>query len=406
VKSIRYVICFNCGKITLEKEFCSYCHSPLFSNNSPAEFKNGVLLGFTEKDKAFRIPLEYFRYHFAFYGVTGTGKTRAAMNLAVRAENQGLSLRIIDVEGEWKNIIPNLKKETVYYEIENDLKINPFDLNDIGLTRQLLKETVFMGIEQEFQDYSPQMNFLLDKCILKSRSIPELIYNVIHFSARNLPFKLWNINATKTALLTRLNPFKDNPVLRNIFYVKSSNVNLNSIENKNVIIDLHNLDRKVAYKRELRLTYNFLVINYLRKALAKKETNNVNNLFVVDEAQLLIPKIFRKATATETWMTTDFATRLRKRGESLVIITQSPANIEDDVRKNAQNIFIFRLQDSQDIKTIAGMLGYVHINEISHLAGLLANLESRKAIVKTPAVKHPFVLKTPDINFETEKHDS
>jgi len=328
------------------------------------------------------------------------------MNLAIEAENQGLSLRIIDVEGEWKNVIPKLKKETVYYEIENDLKINPFDLNDIGLTRQLLKETVFMGIEQECQDYTPQMNFLLNKCILKSRNIPELIYNVIHFSARDLPFKLWNINATKTALLTRLNPFKDNPVLRSIFYVKSSNVNLNSIEKKNVIIDLHNLDRKVAYKRELRLIYNFLVINYLRKALAKRETNNVNNLFVVDEAQLLIPKIFRKATATETWMTTDFATRLRKRGESLVIITQSPANIEDDVRKNAQNIFIFRLQDSQDIKTVAGMLGYIHVNEISHLAGLLANLESRRAIVKTPAVKYPFVLKTPDLSFETEKHDS
>jgi len=55
--------------------------------------------------KAYRILLECFKYHFAFYGVTGTGETRAAMNLAIKAEQEGLNLRIIDIEGEWKNII-------------------------------------------------------------------------------------------------------------------------------------------------------------------------------------------------------------------------------------------------------------------------------------------------------------
>lgn len=71
----------------------------------------------------------YFGFHFAFYGVTGTGN-RAAMNLAINSENKGLCLRILDVEGEWKRIIPKLKKETIYYDSGFNLKANHFDLND------------------------------------------------------------------------------------------------------------------------------------------------------------------------------------------------------------------------------------------------------------------------------------
>ena len=37
--------------------------------------------------------------------MTGTGKTRATMNLAIEAEKAGLCLRILDVEGEWNRII-------------------------------------------------------------------------------------------------------------------------------------------------------------------------------------------------------------------------------------------------------------------------------------------------------------
>ncbi len=110
-----------------------------------------------------------------------------------------------------------------------------------------------------------------------------------------------------------------------------------------------------------------------------------------------MPKIIHKAVVTDTWVTTDFATRLRKRGESLVIITQSPSNIEDDIRKNAQNIFIFRLQDPKDIEVITGMLGSLHVDEVSYFSNLLTNLEGRKAIVKTPIAKNPFIIRTHEI---------
>ena len=60
---------------------------------------------------------------------------------------------------------------------------------------------------------------------------------------------------------------------------------------------------------------------------------------------------------TQTDAATDFATRLRKRGESLVVITQSPANIEEDIRENSQNMFVFRLQDPKVTRAIAGLQG-------------------------------------------------
>lgn len=142
----------NCGRISLEGMFCIYCHSPLIGegfSNSLTNVEDGVYLGDVEGDDGhFILPINpYFGFHFAFYGVTGTGKTRAAMNLAINSENKGLCLRIIDVEGEWKKIISRLKKETVFYDSGFNLKVNPFDLNDPGLTLTILKETIFMGRE-------------------------------------------------------------------------------------------------------------------------------------------------------------------------------------------------------------------------------------------------------------------
>ena len=90
-------------------------------------------------------------------------------------------MRILDVEGEWRKIIPRLEKETVYYDSEYNLKVNPFDLNDSGLTLLILKETIFMGMEQEYRELSPQMIYVLSKCILESRSIPELIDRIMFY---------------------------------------------------------------------------------------------------------------------------------------------------------------------------------------------------------------------------------
>jgi DNA helicase HerA-like ATPase len=393
-----YVLCLNCGRISAEGMFCTFCHSPLFGANPKQEFNDGVYLGEVEGENSpFLLPINpYFGFHFAFYGVTGTGKTRAAMNLAIKAENEGLCLRILDVEGEWKKIISRFEKETIYYDSEYNLKVNPFDLNDSGLTLLILKETIFMGMEQEYRELSPQMSYVLSKCVLESGSIPELIERIMFYKP-NVPFRFQNLEATKTALLTRLNPFKDNPVLRRIFYVERSSIDLASIKGVNMIIDLHDLDRRVAYKREVRLIYNVITTAYLREALAKSPTDKIENMFIADEAQLLVPKIIHKAIVTDTWVTTDFATRLRKRGESLVIITQSPSNIEDDIRKNAQNIFVFRLQDPKDVEIIAGMLGCVHIDEVSYFSNLLTSLDRRKAIVKTPLTKNLFVIRTPEV---------
>jgi len=65
-----------------------------------------------------------------------------------------------------------------------------------------------------------------------------------------VPFRFQNLEATKTALPTRLNPFKDNPVLRRIFHVNHSSIDLASIKGINLLVDLHGLDGRVAYKCE------------------------------------------------------------------------------------------------------------------------------------------------------------
>jgi len=110
------------------------------------------------------------------------------------------------------------------------------------------------------------MNYVLSKCVLGSNSIPELIERIMLYRPK-VPFEFQNLDATKTALLTGLNPFKDNPVLRRIFYVYHSNIDLASIKELNLLVDLYGLDRRGAYKREVRLVYNVITTAYLREVL-------------------------------------------------------------------------------------------------------------------------------------------
>jgi type IV secretory pathway VirB4 component len=94
---VKYWVCTTCGRLTpAVSGFCIYCKAPLPSfMNSPDQNNNGIFLGFNQDNKFF-LPLEFLPYHFAFYGVTGSGKTRLAMKLAIEAEKVGLKLLILD----------------------------------------------------------------------------------------------------------------------------------------------------------------------------------------------------------------------------------------------------------------------------------------------------------------------
>lgn len=403
-----YELCLTCGRLTQSVGFCSFCHSPLMDflhSPEPEEVSRGILLGYLSNRELFHLPNNVFGYHFAFYGVTGSGKTRLVMKLAIEAENSGIKLAILDVEGEWKNILTHLRGKTEYYAVERNLKVNPFDLNDIGLIRLLLKETIFKGIEVEYQELSPQMNYVLDKCILESRCIPELIDKVMYYQGGDLPFKLVNLDRTKTALLVRLEPYRTNPALKEIFYCNASSFDMDKLDDRNILFDFHELEMKVAYRVELRLLYNVIAVAYLRRALSRQVTDRVGHMFIAEEAQQLVPKILRKLVVTDTWTTTEFATRLRKRGESLVIVSQSPSNIEDDIRRNAQNNFYFRLQAPEDIKIVAGTLGYTWYDKVDYLTHLMTNLKQREAIVKTPLVDEAFIATASELELKKISHE-
>ncbi len=402
IQLTKYWVCITCGSLTpTARGLCAYCSTPLpnfLRSPEPSQVSRGVHLGFLSAGSEFRISLSAFGLHFAFYGVTGSGKTRGAMRLAVESEKAGIKLLILDVEGEWKNIIPHLKGETQYYATDDNLRINPYDLNDYGLVRTLLKETIFKGIEVEYQDISPQMNYVLDKCIKNSTSIPTLIDNIISYEEESLPFKLVNLDRTKTALLVRLEPYRSNPALSEIFYTETSSITLDGLDTKNFVIDLHSLEAQVAYRTELRLIYNAIAIAYLKLALHREITDTISNLFIADEAQILVPKILRKVVVTDTHLSTEFSSRLRKRGQSVAIITQSPSNIEDDIRGNCQNVFVFRLQDAKDTGLVARSFGYSSYTALDCFSHELSSLKQRQAIVKMPLVDEPFIITAPEVS--------
>ncbi|MDM7274699.1 MAG: hypothetical protein P3X22_001040 [Thermoprotei archaeon] len=69
-------------------------------------------------------------------------------------------------------------------------------------------------------------------------------------------------------------------LLRRIFHVEHSSIDLASIKGLNLIVDLHDLDRKDAYKREIKPVYNVITTAYLREALSKPGTDMIKNRFI------------------------------------------------------------------------------------------------------------------------------
>ncbi|MEM3112331.1 MAG: ATP-binding protein [Candidatus Anstonellales archaeon] len=384
-----------CGNFVRDRRFCPRCKYVRFRlDNSPILDYWGLKVGSLSNGLPFNFPLHLLSTHALVVGQTGTGKSRFAMNLSVKAETypttHGIRLLVIDVEGEWKNIIPKLKNKTEYFAVDKNLKINPFDLGDPALIRELMRETVFKGIEKEYVDLSAQMNFVLQETINESRSIEELIRNIKSYDRQ----KLTALDKTKTALLVRLDPFMRSP-LREIFLCKKSNPDFSKLDEQNIVIDLHALDSLVAYGSEVRLIYNTVTTYYLRKMLNRGTCDWVSNLFIADEAQLLVPKILHKIVVTESWPATEFATRLRKRGCGLVLITQSPSNIEKDIIKNTGTKIAFRLQHQEDIKIIAESSGFTDLTEYEYLADRLVRMQRKEAVVSTIGYE-PFLMNSDD----------
>lgn len=348
-------------------------------DNSPILDYWGLKVGELSNGLPFNFPIHFLTNHVLITGQTGTGKTRFAMKLAVESENhassQKINLLIVDVEGEWKNIISYMKNPTEYFSVDKNLKINPFDLGDPALIRELMRETVFKGIEKEYVDLSAQMNFVLQETINESKNMEDLIKNIKNYDRQ----KLTGLDKTKTALLVRLDPFMRSP-LKEIFFCKKSNPDFSQLDDHNVIIDLHALDKLVAYGSEIRLIYNTITTYFLRKMLNRGTCDWVSNLFVADEAQLLVPKILHKIVVTESWPATEFATRLRKRGCGLVLITQSPSNIEKDILKNTASKISFRLQHQEDIKLISESAGFMDYVEYEYLSEYFVRLPRKTAI--------------------------
>jgi hypothetical protein len=77
-----------------------YLHSPEIKRASEETRKRGIIIDHLYTNSPFHLPIYYWRYHFVFNGVTGSGKTLLAMELLVEAKDIGITLLSLDVDGE------------------------------------------------------------------------------------------------------------------------------------------------------------------------------------------------------------------------------------------------------------------------------------------------------------------
>jgi hypothetical protein len=85
---MAYILCLNCGRISVEGILRTFCRSPLLGANHKQEINDEVYIEDIEgENPPFLLPINpYFGFHSAFYRVTGTGETGAALSLSIKAE--------------------------------------------------------------------------------------------------------------------------------------------------------------------------------------------------------------------------------------------------------------------------------------------------------------------------------
>ena len=198
------------------------------------------------------------------------------------------------------------------------------------------------------------MEYVLRKCLLKCVSEKRCFADLID-EIRGFGEKLPNISATKLALITRLSRFVESSVLRKVFCSSKTDLPLSAIDEENIVVDLSAISSISV--DDARFLVNIVLKHVFYKALRRGISSRLVHVTVIEEAEEVLPKKYSKRSFLDTWTSVKFALRLRKRGECIVLVSHSPDTIEEEALRNCSNVFVFRVQETRNIKVVCGLLG-------------------------------------------------
>ncbi|MCD6095405.1 MAG: ATP-binding protein [Thermoprotei archaeon] len=369
-------------------------HLPLGHNPSREDF--AIYLGNVIADNreiyAFNLSLQDFSSHIAIFGTTGSGKTTTAKTIALRLLKKGIGVLILDWHNEYSDLL-SFAKGTIYRLGVDNISINPlapskgYSLSEhIEFVTDLFSDVFNLSHPQAFM-----FREALKKAYLKARlhSREPTILDLVE-EIEKMPIRSGWDHETKTALLRRLKLLTEGRIGRAL-----NGQNVIKVEDLLrpclVIIELGHI--RNVYAKQL-LVFSILKMIYDHYVGRGHIVNRIKHLTIVEEA---FSALSQKVGGYQ--MVERMLSELRKYGESLVIISQSPSSIPSGVIKNTAMKIIHTLHDGRDVDVILSSIGLDKAyRKIFHI------LNVGDAIIRTPSLNEPLIVRIkPEVNEKVHK---
>jgi len=316
-------------------------------------FKDAIRLGYSLDDaflREIKIPVHDLARHTLIVGSTGSGKTTTAAVLASQLVNYG-SVLIIDWNDEYFQLLNNLG-------VNGGLVVN----DNVRLPGTLGDWEDFITILDDVLELTDAQAYLLYKLHDEFGKLDELsVGDLITLLESMQPESKWMLE-TKASLLRKLKMLY-NVKTRHLYNVDKTLMNDPLlIERKINIISLRDL-RDLKIKRLAALT----LVCFIEKIKKLKTLGNV--YIVIDEAHNVIDSNLLNRLIAE----------VRKLGIGFILVTQSPAVINNSILSNC-NVRIFHsLKSYADIDIAVKSLG------VNELRDVLPRLGVGEAVIDAPS---------------------
>ncbi|MCX8182582.1 MAG: ATP-binding protein [Candidatus Methanomethyliaceae archaeon] len=312
---------------------------------------DGPLLGMVQSNGKDVAPLALYlkdiQRHVSIFGTTGSGKSTTAISLALRLFSMGISILILDWHGEHTRVV-RAAGGKVYSpgSAENGLTINPMycpNMKEMDFQIEFVTD-IFSQIFQ----FTPPQAYMFREALrssLKLKANPAISDLIRELSL--IPIRSSWDHETRMALMRRLKIFTEGTC--GMALDGKDSFFREEIFRGLVSIDLSNLkdvnSRTIFSNFVLKIVYDHAVNNEAQERL--------KHVLIIEEAQNIIPP--RRPDAPRT-VGERILGELRKFGEGVVVISQFPSSISNEVIKNTSIRIIHTVRSGEDLEVLVNSM--------------------------------------------------
>jgi len=351
---------------------------------TPTAFLGWRLKGRSRQARV-HLALEDVRRHVSILGATGSGKTTTAATLAFRLWKIGCQVLILDWHNEYHGMAEALGGKVISLGLAGSPSINPLDprlCSDIfthaDVVTDIFSEVLAFSAPQNYAFINALLDELEARGYLGSKpdGEPPSLEDILE-RIRNAPLRSRFDYEIKVALERRLIPI----TLGQAGAAMNGHlqVNIEDVMKGFTVVELGHI-RSYSSRRMLLSVLLKLINDYC----TKREKAPLPHVTILEEAYNVIPP---RRIETPACIGERMIGELRKFGEALIIISQLPTQISQEVIKNSAVRICHSLGTMDDQRLVGGTLGL----EGERLK-ILSGLRPGEAVLHVSGMLEPYVV--------------